>query len=217
VRYLSLIIRVVRSYLLSRRISNPHPPFAIRLKSPFLKVIIEMAPGARLVVNGTVSIESYFGGNEPVCISLGGNSTLTIDGDLVIGNGTRLVLTDGAELYLGGRRRESSAGITENSRIFVKKKVHIGVDCMVAWGVFVTDCDWHESLEGRNQADVHIGDHVWLAANCSVIKGARIGDNSVIAAHSLVGSMTVPESSFVCGVPGRVFRGETGWRRNLGH
>lgn len=89
-----------------------------------------------------------------VSISLGKNSSLIIDGDFTIGNGTRIFLDEGAFLYIGGNKYESASGITEKSRVMVRKSVHIGVDCIIAWNVFITDCDWHE-IEGKSfQEDV---------------------------------------------------------------
>jgi acetyltransferase-like isoleucine patch superfamily enzyme len=50
-----------------------------------------------------------------------------------------------------------------------------------------------------------IGDNVWLGWSASVMPGVRVGDGSVIAAHSVVTS-DIPPSSFAAGAPARVIR-----------
>lgn len=41
-------------------------------------------------------------------------------------------------------------------------------------------------LQGYSQKEVRIGDNVWIAANCIILPGVTIGDNSVIAAGTIV-------------------------------
>lgn len=41
-------------------------------------------------------------------------------------------MSRGAELGIGGRRRESASGITERSTIMVNRRVSIGVDFVCA-------------------------------------------------------------------------------------
>lgn len=47
---------------------------------------------------------------------------------------------------------------------------------------------------------ITVGDNVWFGANCTILPGVTIGDNSVIAAGSVV-AKDVPESVMVAGVP----------------
>ena len=52
---------------------------------------------------------------------------------------------------------------------------------------------------------VIIGTNVWVGANCTLVAGTRIGDNSVIAAGSVV-SGDVPANEIWGGVPARFIR-----------
>jgi carbonic anhydrase/acetyltransferase-like protein (isoleucine patch superfamily) len=155
------------------------------------------------------------GGRDPITISLGRDSRLVIDGDLVLGNGTSIFLDDGAHLHIGGRRDESAAGITERSRIMVRKHVHIGYDCIIAWNVFITDCDWHTIAGKSFQQDVFIGDHVWLAVNTSILKGSRIGNGCIVGAHSLVPGTTLPDNCLAAGNPINILKENVAWRRDM--
>lgn len=60
--------------------------------------------------------------------------------------------------------------------------------------------DWDEE-----KTDVILGDNVWVGANCSLLPGCRIGDNSVIGAGSVV-TREVPANEIWAGVPARKIR-----------
>lgn len=201
--------------MLSRYVSSPHPLFAIRVCDPFMQLTIKKAPSAQFILNGILKIIPYLGSREKAYISLAKGAKLIIDGDLTIGNGTQIFLGEGAELYIGGVRNETDSGITERSRIMVKRKILIGVDCIIAWGVYITDCDWH-SIEGTmSHEDVHIGNHVWVAPNCAILKGSIIGNDCIIGAHSVITGQTIPAASLATGSPAHVVRQSVLWHREL--
>jgi acetyltransferase-like isoleucine patch superfamily enzyme len=50
---------------------------------------------------------------------------------------------------------------------------------------------------------VTIGDNVWIGENAFIQRGANIGNDSIVAANSVV-TKTVPEGSVVMGIPARV-------------
>jgi len=211
----SFLLRAARSVWASRKITEGKSSVAIRIGNPFLKVNISVAPTARFVCNGILKIDAWQGGNEPVSITLGERSELIIDGDIIIGNGTRIIVDKGASLYIGGKRHESASGITEKSLIMVKKKVHIGTDCIIAWNVFITDCDWHSITGKKIQEDVIIGDHVWIACNSSILKGSKIGNNCIVGAHSVVSKKTIPDDTFVAGNPCKIIADNIRWDRDM--
>lgn len=83
--------------------------------------------------------------------------------------------------------------------------VNIGHDVMIGANSFITDFDWHSLYpETRNtdfaKAPVTIGNHVWIAANCVILKGVTIGDNAVIGVNSVVLS-DVPANTLAAGNP----------------
>jgi len=211
------IILRVRSVLASRKVTESKNRVAIRIANPFLKVNISIAPTARFVCNGILSIVAWQGGNEPIAITLGERSELIIDGDFVIGNGTRISVDRGASLYIGGKKNESASGITERSLIMVRKKVHIGADCIIGWNVFISDCDWH-SIHGKDiQDDVIIGEHVWIACNVSILKGSKIGNNCIVGAHSMISKKTIPDDTLIAGSPIKILANNIRWNKDIFH
>lgn len=47
---------------------------------------------------------------------------------------------------------------------------------------------------------VHIGKNVWIGTQCVILPGVSIGNNSIIAAHSVVNS-DIPENVLAAGIP----------------
>ena len=90
--------------------------------------------------------------------------------------------------------------------------VYIGSDVMIAPGCCVVAFDHGMSRSGIpmiNQslveAPIHIEDDVWIAANCTITKGVRIGFGSIVAANSVVVKDVEPYS-IVGGVPAKFIR-----------
>lgn len=66
------------------------------------------------------------------------------------------------------------------------------------------DADGNTTL-AEYAEDIHIGNHVWLAANVCVIGGVTIGDGAVIGAGSVV-TRDIPPNTLAVGVPCRPVR-----------
>ena len=54
-------------------------------------------------------------------------------------------------------------------------------------------------------ASIHIGRHVWIGANATVLPGVTIGEGAIVAAGAVV-TKDVPKNTMVGGVPARVIR-----------
>lgn len=119
------------------------------------------------------------------------------------------LLRPGAKLTIG-----DDTGISGGS-FCAAKSVEIGSHCLIGANVTVTDCDFHAvKPEGRRHnsdpkdigcAPVVIEDNVWLGANVMVLKGVRIGKNTVVAAGSVV-TRDLPPNCVAGGVPAKVLR-----------
>ncbi|WP_404821566.1 acyltransferase [Brevundimonas guildfordensis] len=59
-----------------------------------------------------------------------------------------------------------------------------------------------------------IGDHVWIGAGARILKNARIGKGSIVAAVSLVAGKDYPPCSLIAGSPAVVKRSGTSWTRS---
>lgn len=88
-------------------------------------------------------------------------------------------------------------------------EIRIGNDVLFGPDVLVTAAnyrinDGHPVTDQlMDEADVIIGDDVWLAAKVVVLPGVTIGDGAVIGAGSVV-NRDVPSMAIAAGVPARV-------------
>ncbi|WP_419194027.1 acyltransferase [Novipirellula herctigrandis] len=143
------------------------------------------------------------------------NSTLLIDGDLILGPGVFLHVNKNANLTFGGRNTSSGSGITCNTRVMVNQSLTIGSDSIIAWDCFISDCDWHQIHNQQNTIPVKIGDGVWIAQGATVLKGSDIGSGSIVASKSVVSGGTFGRQSLVAGNPAKVVRHPVVWSRDL--
>ncbi len=59
--------------------------------------------------------------------------------------------------------------------------------------------------QGYIRKPIQIGDDVWIGAQCTVLKGVRIGSGAVIGAGSVV-TKNIPEYAIAVGNPAKVVR-----------
>jgi acetyltransferase-like isoleucine patch superfamily enzyme len=92
------------------------------------------------------------------------------------------------------------------------RKVRIGEQCVIADRAMFIDFD-HGIVEverpirqqGIYMREVEVGSNVWVGYGACVLRGVRVGDNSVIGTNAVV-AKDVPANSVVGGVPARVIR-----------
>lgn len=162
---------------------------------------------------------------RPECASLGQYHTImkpwytVISGDNIhIGESATIVAEADQRVRIGVWGREPGAGtirigdavmISPGVRISASDEIIIGDGCMFANGAYVTDCDWH-GVYDRTQRDpqaypVRIGNNVWIGDRATVLKGVTIGDNSIVAACSVV-TKDIPPNVIAAGNPARIVK-----------
>lgn len=133
-------------------------------------------------------------------------SKLFVNGEFWLGRGSKLWLLENGELTLNGPNSYTSG----NNLIICKDQVVIGARTQIAWGVTISDHDFHKTydLEGNQQletAPVKIGNDVWIGANATILKGVTVGDRAVIASGAIV-TRDVPSESLVGGNPAKIIK-----------
>lgn len=126
-----------------------------------------------------------------------------------ISPGAEITFENGARLSVGCRfNMRSSAKIrvrkggnltigdntslSHNCILACHESIEIGNDVQFSPGVLVYDHDHDFRAEGGlkkgkfKTSAVHIGNNVWIGANSVILRGTKIGDNSVIAAGSVI-------------------------------
>ncbi|WP_273037994.1 acyltransferase [Schwartzia succinivorans] len=112
----------------------------------------------------------------------------------------------------------------EGSRIWSENEIIIGNNVLIAHDVDIHDSNDHpiEPFARHNHfkavcsvgfleqynlraKPIHIGDNAWIGFGASIMKGVRIGRNSIVAAKSVV-THDVPDNVIVAGNPAQIVR-----------
>lgn len=64
------------------------------------------------------------------------------------------------------------------------------------------DDDGHSINRKPTKGEIRIGNHVWIAAEASILKNVIIGDNVVVGYGSLLSNQNVPSNTLVSGPKG---------------
>ena len=209
---LVFLIALAKSWFASLRLTNRLWPIRVRLHHS-TKLAIRRHPKALVHLHGLLIFNDWGGVIERSSLSIGENAKLEAAGDFSIGPGTHISISKGGQLFLGGKDKESASGITCRTRIMVEQDVRIGKDCIIAWGCFISDSDWHTIKGSPRCIPVHIGDHVWIAHDVSVLKGACIPEGCIVAPKSAVVARQFQPNSLLAGQPAVVKRNEVYWHR----
>lgn len=150
-------------------------------------------------------------------IELGRNSTLKIGdrcritGSITVGFSSSIIL--GNDVYATGKLALRAVETTN---------IEIGDDCLFGSNVSIRTSDGHPIYDTQTRARINksesitIGNHVWIADDALILKGATIGDASVIGAKSVV-SKDVGPNSVAAGNPARVVRTGVTWEHSPQH
>ena len=92
------------------------------------------------------------------------------------------------------------------------QRVRIGAQCVIADRAMFIDFD-HGVVEverptrsqGIYKRDVEVGSNVWIGYGACILRGVRVGDNSIVGTNSVV-TKDVPANAVVAGIPARIIR-----------
>lgn len=74
---------------------------------------------------------------------------------------------------------------------------------LVASNYIYASLDVPFEQQGTSSAGIRIGNNVWIGANCTILDGSVIGDNTIVVANSLV-NRRLPPNVIVQGNPAKV-------------
>lgn len=190
------------------------------------RVVLIKQDGTRVINPKIQNLQVFFRGKnnyiefqEPLKI----NNTMTIiayDDDSVIKFGKNF---SPSKLFIGVHKNsniEIGTGFTCMKGLITaatNTKIAIGNECMFATYIVVRSGDMHTIYDKDTNEilnpdeDTIIGDHVWVAYSCQILKGSKIPSNCVVGAESLVNKKFEEENCIIAGCPAKVIRRNIGW------
>ena len=190
------MIRLVRFLARNRMLTPKYARLALRYGRRRLLTVA----GWRWETNGLLFL------GKRLEIQIARRGTVRFGGFVWIGDGTKIRCHEG-EVVIGDK-----TVLGQECTISAYQHVRIGEQCVIADRAMFIDFD-HGIVEverpirvqGIYKRDVDVGSNVWIGYGACILRGVKVGDNSVIGTNSVVTS-DVPANSVVGGIPARILR-----------
>ena len=142
-------------------------------------------------------------------------------GSVIIGNHVSCYAGCSFSVGKDGQCTVGDFTLLNGALIMVEERIEIGSHCLISWNVGIADSDFHPLEPAQRLIDaqaiapffkdrpprpklktapVIISNNVWIGMNATILKGVTIGENSVVAAGSVV-TKSVPPNTVVAGNP----------------
>jgi acetyltransferase-like isoleucine patch superfamily enzyme len=123
-----------------------------------------------------------------------------------IGDGTKIRCHEGEVVI------DQKTVVGQECTISAYQHIRIGEQCVIADRAMFIDFD-HGVVEverpirqqGIYKRDVDVGSNVWIGYGACILRGVRVGDNSIVGTSSVV-TRDVPANAVVGGIPAKVLR-----------
>jgi len=183
---------------------------------PYKKSVMIINQGCKINIRGKLILNDRCIKNNgrSTILRMDKNASLLVKGFFSVYYGGDIICLENSELILG------SGFFNSNVKIRCREKIVIGNNVAISHDVTIMDSDAHTIMDIDahtiigdyiNTKPVFIGDHVWIGAKTTILKGVKIGNGAIIAAGSVV-TKDVPPHSLVAGVPARVIRKNVKWK-----
>ena len=150
-----------------------------------------------------VKLFHFFGFHYHLYNNVSLSSSIELIGKGEISFGKKFILRKNSRISVSGGNIEigNYCGINSNCYIVSHKKIKIGNNVVIGPNVVIVD---HDHKFGRNGVehknykceDIVISDGAWIGANTIILKGAKIGKNSVIGCSSVI-NFEVPDNTIL--------------------
>ncbi|OLE36275.1 MAG: acetyltransferase [Actinobacteria bacterium 13_1_20CM_3_68_9] len=190
------VVRLIRFLARNRMLT---PSYA-RLGLRYARLRLLTAAGRRWETDGLLFL------GKRLEIQIGKRGRVRFGRFVWIGDGTKIRCHEG-EVVIGAK-----TVLGQECTISAYQHVRIGEQCVIADRAMFIDFD-HGTVEverpiriqGIYKRDVDVGSNVWIGYGACILRGVKVGDNSVIGTYAVV-TKDVPANSVVGGIPARVIR-----------
>ena len=198
----------------------------------FLKTKVTVAKTSHMAISESVIINNSINirGKNNSFIAL--NCSFTSSEILIDGDECHIILQEGTSIrdskfVIRGSRCKICIGknsaIGSNGEFVcmgIDNSLTIGEGCMIAYSVDIWATDSHPIMDKKSgtilnsSTSVTVGNHVWIGKGASVLKGVRIGDDSVVGMKSIVTHDMEP-SCIYAGIPAKKIKETITWDRKF--
>ena len=177
------------------------------------------------IISAKSGVIQFPNGCRPLMVRLGfaGSPSVPTDhrGRVSIYGGS--LTFEGRACFAAGSTLDNSGVMTigknfssnKNTFISCSKEVTIGEEVMLGWNVQIYDASGHtiyyKGQAKHSQASIKVGNHVWICSYATLLKGAEIGDGSIVAWRSLLTKSIPLKNVLVAGNPAVVKSDDISW------
>lgn len=144
----------------------------------------------------------------------------------IIEIGNNVFFGPGNSIWAEGNDNKITIGdnctFTQNNHLNAQENrtsIVISKDCMISNNVIVRTSDSHPIYDKNTKErlnspqNVEIGEHVWIAPNVKIMKGARIPSGCIIGSDSTINKGFDIPDSLIAGRPAKIIRSDIEWTR----
>lgn len=142
---------------------------------------------------------------------LNGNARVEFKGIANLSRGVTIRNTNGVIVF------GDNFYANKNLTIICTNRVEFGCDALLGWEVSVRDCDGHkvyvDGVLNQDSKSIAIGDKVWIGSYVDIMKGVKIGRNSIVGYRSCVLSQFDRDNITIAGYPARIVKENVMWEK----
>lgn len=150
----------------------------------------------------------------------------------IIGNNNQIIIGRKCHIGCGCEFRiegdnikieiDDNTTVVRDSQFCAQEKgcsILVGKDCMLSNNIMIRTSDSHPIFDQATKQrinpakSINIGNHVWIAAKATIMKGVTIGNGSIVGYSSIV-TKDMPENSIIIGAPARSLKSNCYWTRD---
>ena len=145
----------------------------------------------------------------------GDNHRLLIGEDCYMGKGSFWFEDTNGKICIGSKTTIEDADFASIESV----SVQVGNDCMFSFGIDIRPGDSHSIIDlATNKRinpaeDIVIGNHVWIGAKETVLKGVKIADCVIVGNGAIVTKTCAKSNCIIAGVPAKVVKEDVDWCR----
>lgn len=143
---------------------------------------------------------------------VGNNSEIHIGKNVRLHPGCHVNAQSGSKLVVGDRTTMRKVTFDLSGA-----NITIGRQCMFSFDIRVVNHDGHRIFDTSDTSkvinapkDIILSDHVWVGRGATILKGSRIGSDSIVGLNSVV-ARNVPDNVVVAGNPARIVKENVTW------